>query len=277
MLDLTFFENRGRNIQTFTSTGTWQTWVKPRGAKFVDILCIGGGAGGGGGVSGLAGGSGGGSSAFTKAIFSSNVLPDILYVYAGPKGIGGTGFIGGTPVNNTLATGSISYVTVTPDTGSTSGIICRSGNLPPNVQVAGTVTTVAQMPLINLALSFNTVAGNTAGASNNVTPPNYTPTTIITPGTAGARSVSTGGGAGTIFSSGFFPQLSPGPNGRDGLTFYKPVLGFMGGTGATTPETGKGGNGSYGCGGGGGCGGSTNSGNGGDGGDGIVIITTITK
>jgi hypothetical protein len=306
MLDITNIVNRGNNIQTFTSAGTWQTWVKPRGAKTVDILCIGGGAGGAGGFAAnvnVNGGTGGGSSAFTKAIFNANTLPNILYVYVGPGGKGGIGQVyGGSPPDNSLTSGSISYVTVTPNTGSTSAIICRSGNAAsPGTAGGGTVATAAQMVLINLSTNYTTVAGQ-----NSVTPissqTNITPVTIITAGMAGNLTTSTGTAGETgINSAGPIPGISSsivgtsinahGKKGGDGYTIYKPIFASVGGGGGTsTPSSsaiilngigGYGGNGSYGCGGGGGgssfqgAGGPTaTGGNGGNGGNGIVIITT---
>ena len=49
MLDLSYFQRRGADVQTFTTKGAWQTWIKPRSAKLVNILCIGAGGGGGSG------------------------------------------------------------------------------------------------------------------------------------------------------------------------------------------------------------------------------------
>ena len=50
MLDLSYFQNQNSNVQGFFNGGTWQTWIKPRGAKLVNIICQGSGAGGGGGL-----------------------------------------------------------------------------------------------------------------------------------------------------------------------------------------------------------------------------------
>ena len=49
MIDLSYFQNQNSNVQGFFNGGTWQTWIKPRGAKLVNIICQGSGAGGGGG------------------------------------------------------------------------------------------------------------------------------------------------------------------------------------------------------------------------------------
>ena len=61
MLDLSYFQNQNSNVQGFFSGGTWQTWIKPRGAKLVNIICQGSGAGGGGGLQSAGTKAGGGS------------------------------------------------------------------------------------------------------------------------------------------------------------------------------------------------------------------------
>jgi hypothetical protein len=96
MLDLSYFQNSGNvNTQTFTNAGSWVTWVKPRGAKYVNVFCMGSGAGGGGGFqvnsATRTGGAGGGSGGVVRAQFQASILPDILYIYTGAGGAGGTG------------------------------------------------------------------------------------------------------------------------------------------------------------------------------------------
>ena len=95
MLDLRYFQNQNSNVQTFTNAGTWVTWQKPRGAKYVNILCIGAGGGGGGGfqvASGTkTGGAGGGGAGLVRAQFQASILPDIMYVQTGIGGAGGVG------------------------------------------------------------------------------------------------------------------------------------------------------------------------------------------
>jgi len=41
MLDLSYFQTQNSNVQGFFNGGTWQTWIKPRGAKMVNIICQG--------------------------------------------------------------------------------------------------------------------------------------------------------------------------------------------------------------------------------------------
>ena len=70
MIDIFNLADNALKSQVFypvsSASTQWQTWQKPRGAKFVNILCIGSGGGGCGGVSGsstrgVGGGGGGGS------------------------------------------------------------------------------------------------------------------------------------------------------------------------------------------------------------------------
>ena len=97
MLDLSYFQNSGNvNTQTFTNAGSWVTWQKPRGAKFVNIMCIGSGAGGGGGLvsagsNARCGGGGGGGGAVTSYSSAASILPNVLYIYVGVGGLGGSG------------------------------------------------------------------------------------------------------------------------------------------------------------------------------------------
>lgn len=293
MLDITNIVNRRNNVQTFTSPNTWQTWVKPRGAKFVDILCIGGGNGGNGSpytaASPGAGGTGGPSSPFTKTIFPANLLPDILYIFTGAGGQGGIGQTG-VSANNTVTQGGISYVTVTPNTGSVSGILCRSANTngTAGAITVGTAATFSNMILINLATSFITNVGQAgAAASGN----DITPTTIVTGGASGGnRSGVNNTPGGVILTAGPIPGIpkiavnNVFRNGPPGFIMQKPIFattggsGGAGGGGSNQPLTCVGGDAAYGSGGGGagsmGAGAGDLGANGGKGGNGIVIITT---
>lgn len=284
MLDITNIINRRNNVQTFTSPNTWQTWTKPRGAKLVDILCIGGGNGGNGSpyssLSTGGGGSGGPSSPFIKATFPTNRLPDIIYIFTGAGGKGGIGQTGAN-ADNTLTQGGISYVTVIPNTGSASGILCRSANTPATAggTQTGSLATPANMILINLATSFTANPGQAgAGGSTDITP-----NTIVTGGAGGGlRAGANTGPAGIIIPTGPIPGptksvvnnvIREGPNG---VVIYKPIFATTGGSGGEGFT--NGGNAGYGSGGGGAAGmpsSATSTGtNGGNGGNGIVIITT---
>ena len=286
MLDLSYFQNdRNVNTQTFTNAGSWVTWVKPRGAKFVNIMCIGSGGGGGGGfITGSGnkyGGGSGGSGGIVRAQFQTSILPDILYVYTG---LGGAGGLGGNPSTNGV-NGEKSYVCLIPDTGSSSNIVVTSGNLSARLGSGGTSTTgaggngetiatIANAIFLNLG-AFLAVAGQAGVASTTTSGTNVTVSNIVSAGAAGAGGVLGPGGA--INGAGPIPTIPGGTTtsiqGKDGLILYKPILAFTGGSGGI--NGGKGGNGAYGCGGGGGGSNTAGSGNdGGRGGDGLIIITT---
>jgi len=297
MLDLSYFQNSGNvNTQTFTNAGSWVTWLKPRGAKFVNIMCIGSGAGGGGGAQRLnaatrgAGGAGGGGG-LIRAQFQASILPDILYVYTGVGGTAGAGGLSGSQSNG--GNGERSVVCLIPDTSSISNIVVTSGAVSSRGGVSGsdtasgtggageTVTTTANTIFLNLG-TFIALAGPAGSAAAQST--TTTPTSILFSAAWGVSPASAGG---VVNGSGPFLTLTAGTsgaaptNGKDGIILYKPVLGFMGGsgggaaTGTNIGNAGNGGNGAFGCGGGGG--GTSYSGTagaGGKGGDGIIIITT---
>ena len=245
MLDLSYFQNQNSNVQGFFNGGTWQTWIKPRGAKMVNIICQGSGAGGGGGFQSAgtkAGGGSGGSGATARLTIDAKLLPDIFYVL---PGIGGTGGLGGAPATSG-SSGQNSFITLIPNTGSVSNVILRSGTTPSTGGSAGTTT-------------------STAGAAETIS--------VI------ANNIFANLGTFT-FQAGVIGQAGWTTVSVAGLILYKPTLMLYGGRGAggaTSGNGGNGGNGAPGCGGGGG-GGSVNigvnAGNGGNGGDGFVIITT---
>lgn len=290
MLDLSYFQNQNSNIQGFFSGGTWQTWIKPRGAKLVNIICQGSGAGGGGGfqsTGGRAGGGGGGSGATVRLTINANLLPDILYIL---PGIGGAGGLGGAPATAGTA-GQNSFVTLIPSTGSVSNVILRSGTTPATGGGAGTtavggtgaaetISIIANNIFANLG-TFTFQAGVAAspagtGGATTTTPSNF----VVNAGGGGGT-----GTGGAVTATGVFPGMTAAPvttNGQDGIILYKPTLMLYGGRGgggtsAQFTNGGNGGNGAPGAGAGGG-GASTNTGvnagNGGKGGDGFVIITT---
>ena len=290
MLDLSYFQNQNSNVQGFFNGGTWHTWIKPRGAKLVNIICQGSGAGGGGGfqsTGGRAGGGGGGSGATSRLTINANLLPDILYIL---PGVGGAGGLGGNPATAGTA-GQNSFVTLIPSTTSVSNVVLRSGTtvaLPggagtTSVGAAGageTISVIANNIFANLG-TFTFQAGvvaNSASATNAAT---TTPSNFVT-NSGGGGGTGTGG---AVTATGVFPGITAAPvttNGQDGIILYKPTLMLYGGRGGggTSAQFTNGGNGGFGApgagGGGGGASSNTgvNAGNGGRGGDGFIIITT---
>jgi hypothetical protein len=298
MLDLSYFQNSGNvNTQTFTNAGSWITWVKPRGAKFVNIFCMGSGAGGGGGFqvnsATRTGGAGGGSGGVVNIQFQASILPDTLYVYTGVGGAGGTG--GAAGIVTAGGGGEKSYICLIPSTASASNIVVTSGNVAAIGGQSGSAATAVgrngetQVTAANaIFLNLGTFIANpgTIGASSN-TSTTSTINFINFPG-AGGGNIS---GGTNVAVAGPFPATTPtaqggsgatnAGNGKDGYMITKPILGFMGGNGGGgiasggTGNAGNGGNGNYGSGGGGGGSAQTGiAGNGGRGGDGLVIITT---
>lgn len=291
MLDLSYFQNQNSNVQGFFNGGTWQTWIKPRGAKLVNIICQGSGAGGGGGFQSAstprAGGAGGGSGATARLTINANLLPDILYIL---PGIGGEGGLGGAPATAGTA-GQNSFVTLIPSTGSVSNVVLRSGTTPAPAPGAGSTTAPSQAIGETIGLIANSIFANLgtftfqAGAvSNSASTTNAGTTTPIN------FVANAGGGGGTgkgggVNARGVFPGITAAPvntNGQDGIILYNPTLMLYGGRGgggssAAGTNGGNGGKGAPGAGGGGGGASSNvgvNAGNGGRGGDGFVIITT---
>jgi len=305
MLDLFHIPSNTDSTKIFyANSGSWQTWQKPRNAKFIQIVCL-GGAGGGGGGRGLTGtstvrggGGGGASGGVTQGLFPAFLLPDILYIQ---PGVGGTGGPGGNQTGGTTGTvGSATIVGLSPSISVTS-LICSAaggngGVAGGQASVAGGASTAAQTVANALFLthalftSYATVAGSTgAGVVGGAAGGSQTAlnTAIVTGGAGGGTAGSGPGGSiapATVILlsvvSGSATQINaaasiPGDNGYGSL---KPLCGTGGGGGGgNTAFTGSaGGSGWYGCGGGGGAGGQNVGGRGGNGGDGLVIITTIT-
>ena len=292
MLDLSYFQNQNSNVQGFFNGGTWQTWIKPRGVKLVNIICQGSGAGGGGGFQSAStprgGGGGGGSGATSKLTIDANLLPNILYIL---PGIGGSGGLGGTTATSG-SSGQNSFVTLIPDTSSVSNVVLRSGITPATAGGAGsttagatgqgeTISLIANNIFVNLG-TFTFQAGVNANNASITNGSIGTPSNFIVSAGGGGGNGSGGSGNGTT-ASGVFPGITATPvntNGKDGIILYKPILMLYGGSGGGGSVTGNGGNGGNSApgGGGGGGGASTNTGvnagNGGRGGDGFVIITT---
>lgn len=291
MLDLSYFQNQNSNVQSFFNGGTWQTWIKPRGAKLVNIICNGSGAGGGGGFQSAstprAGGGGGGTGATTRLTINANLLPDILYIL---PGIGGAGGLGGTTAT-VGSPGQNSFVTLIPSTGSVSNVVLRSGTATSTAggggsTVGGTqglgeiISVIANNIFANLG-TFTFQAGVNGGLGGTTSGGGGLTSNFLI-GSTGGGGITTGG---ALTAAGVIPGIvsaAVNTNGQDGIILYKPILmlfGGSGGGGSTAAGTngGNGGNGAPGTGGGGGGASSNtgvNAGNGGKGGDGFVIITT---
>lgn len=286
-------------IQTFNGSpsSSWQRWDKPRGVTMVSIFCVGGGGGGGGGFTGAAGvarggGGGGGSSGIQNLIVPGIMLPDTLYILAGPggaagpaSGAGGTGgnSIVGTSVN---ANGSSNLRLAYSPGGNLGGAgtttapgAAGSGGSP----ALNTATLGSSLGVTSVNAGAGGSAGGAIGGAVGVAVTVGITTGIFTGGAGGGSTpaANTNFAGGAITGADFMPTqpggLAAGGDGLAGVTIYPPdrqffsVGGSGGGTNGAAGTGGAGGAGGIGCGGGGGGGGVT-GGAGGAGGPGIVII-----
>lgn len=303
MLDVFHIPSNTDNTKIFYAQGTtdWQTWEKPRGAKMIQIFCL--GSGGSGGLGAAAngsrqGGGGGASAAITKAIIPAFLLPDVLYIQVA---LGGAARNQASTVNVVGLPGANSYVSLAPSTTATAVVIASStaaagggtATAGPGA-LAATVYTTAVGVFGSLAI-FSTIAGVNGGVQTAVGNPGTSLTalasTLVTGGASGGPGQSTiGYNGGSIISASVIltTQVNGGlgvssslqaPRGNDGYTIMNPFCSTGGGGGAGNGQgpAGNGGDAGLGSGGGGGGGGQVNITRlSGKGGDGIVIITTIT-
>jgi hypothetical protein len=287
MLDLSNIPSQQQTTTIFYATGNWQTWNKPRNAKFIEIFCLGGGASGGQNVlSNPTGGGGGGSGGIVRGLIPAFLLPDTLYILVGKGGAGVTTAASGN-------VGGISYIGLQPST-SEQTLICKSSTSPPGGgSQASTAGAGAPISVVSLSafgnLGFFTAIAGVAGGAGGVSGGGGSnvaalASNLLTGGAGAAgrgASVFNTGGSVTAASSILTTQVnggqSSGSDGESGYGFLQPFCGTGGGGGASnlSGPGGRGGNGWYGCG-GGGAGGSTNTlSSSGAGGDGLVIITVI--
>jgi hypothetical protein len=292
MLDLSHIPSQQQQTFILYATGDWQTWNKPRNAKFIEIFCLGGGAGGSlVAVAGTnaSGGGGGASGGIVRGLIPAFLLPDTVYILVGKGGAGATtaSTVGGS--------GGISYVSLQPST-SEQTLICKSSTTAPaggtaatgNGGAAPTISVVTLSAFGNLGL-FTAIAGvaGSNGGANAGTSQTALATNLVTGGAGGGNKTTTifnaGGSivsASVILTSRVNGGIANAQDGDSGYGTLQPFCGTGGAGGAGrqggTGAGGRGGDGWYGCGGGGTGGGSTATGTkGGNGGDGLVIITVI--
>ncbi len=300
MLDFSHIPSNTDYIQRFEANSIsagagWHTWVKPRGAKFVQFTVIAGGGGGASGVLGsnsaAAGGGGGGSSAHYKGFFSTDLIPDILYISVGFGGAGGAA----VPIINGSGligiAGVASYISIAPNLTTTTQYLCTVngggvGVAPVGATAGatgggGAVTSISNMPLSTLGIQ----TGATGGGATNATMAGQIGAaggaavgglSLLLPGSGIVLGGGSGGGGlglsstvGAIggflnVSSLIFPIVLGGvaggtttANGGDGTNGFQPIQGlfyYMGGAGGASGG-GAGGNGGRGGNGAYGCGG----------------------
>jgi hypothetical protein len=293
MLDVSHIPGSTNSTQIFYAAGatTWQTWSKPRGAKFIQIFCLGGGASGGSGYRGTAGGNragagGGGSGGVVRAIYPAFLLSDTLYIRVG---LGGASVAGTTATaGNTGTAGGISYVSIAPTTtaisviaqSSTAGAGGGVAAAQQNANAGGNPATTwdrTSSPFTSLGV-LSIAAGVAGGASTNATTLAITniqslSTNIVTGGagggstnnvTIGSYSATAGGSilSASVILTNNIPGgltgslIGAGNPGGSGYGSLSPFCGTggSGGSGQASGSfaAGRGGDGWYGCGGGGG-------------------------
>lgn len=289
MLDLSNIPSQQQQTYTLYATGNWQTWTKPRNAKFIEIFCLGGGAGGSiqiVGTGARAGGLGGGAGGIVRGIIPAFLLPDTIYILVGKGGAGAV-----SSSNTSGGSGGISYVGLQPST-SEQTLICKSSTSnPTNSTIGATISTVALSAFGNLGL-FTAIAGvgGTTGGTSTPTQGGSQvalSTSLVTGGGGGGGKTTAAFAAGGNINSAsavLTTQVNGGvTNAQDGDSGYGTLIPFCGTGGAggagrqgDSGLGGNGGNGFYGCGGGGAGASSSATGlRGGNGGDGLVIITVI--
>lgn len=256
-------------------------WVKPTGAKIVNIQLFGAGGGGGGGNKNTAastvktGGGGGGGGSFLNI----TVLADALDSYVNYSvGVGGSGGSGQSIVGNGLTGSAGGPTTFGPfycpggtggNGGSASAATAGIGIL--NAHSGGASSTSAAgnagSPSGVTSISLNGGAGGGAGGS-------VTSAGAVTAGGTGGRSTVLNQLGGTSGAAG-----AAGGNGYSNLisALFAAGSGGGGGGGGLAVAGGAGGAGGFPAGGGGGGGGTetgTKAGDGGGGNGGLAIITT---
>jgi hypothetical protein len=318
MLDIFHIPSNTENTKIFYATGgtnDWQTWQKPRGAKFIQIFCLGGGASGGSGYRGAAGSvragaGGGGSGGIARVLYPAFLLPDVLYIQVG---LGGASPAGTTATSGSTGNaGGISYVSISP-TASAVSILAQSSTatalggaatLSSTTNAGGaaaTVWTTTSSPFTALGI-LTLVAGVAGGISTNantgaVVNVQALSQSIITGGAgAGGNNLTVAGsptatpGASILSASVILTTSIPGGltgsiigAGNPGSSGYGSLSPFcgVGGSGGSGQASGsftagRGGDGWYGCGGGGGGTSVVTTGTGGAGGKGGDGLVIIT-
>lgn len=291
------------DVQTFNANGTW---IKPTGAKLVEVFVTGGGGGGGGGPkvaasTAASGGAGGGGGARNTFLFSAADLASSVACVIGAGGAGGAGATVLGDGSNGSGPGGTSYfgaslaaalVVALGGGGGGSGGAGRasgSGGGAGRNQIGmnGNGATPGAAGL------GGGMAGVTGGSNGLYQPTDFgggaggSSHQISGAAGGGAAVAGSGGGAGGGFSTANtnlvgagvltpYSTSSAGSPGQGGAAGGNPGVNGGGGGSNTSGNGGNGGNGTLPGQGGGGGGASQagNGGNGGAGGPGLIIVIT---
>lgn len=157
-----------------TNTGLttdWQVWTKPDNISLIMIIAIGGGGGGGRGYSSTTttqsagGGGGGGPGAVYKTLYTSELVPNTLYVKPGIGGKGASYTAGSTG-------GGGSYVATAPAINATLYLAQAAGGTGGG---NGTATAGGSIGSFGSLSNQNTMESNAFGMyfTSNSPPPTY--------------------------------------------------------------------------------------------------------
>lgn len=240
----------GADIQYFeapaqTNLIQWQTWRKPRGAKWIYMWGVGGASGGGCGINtgtSSGGGAGGSSGAQALVMIPAIFVPDLLYIQCGAGGAGATttGAVG--------AAGTNTYVAIGPSGGAGLALAdtflradgAAVGTAAPTASLGGTATNGAATPTIgNMPLAgrgFVTLIGGQAGSQGGGSTAAGTATTLPT---TGIMVTAGGGGGGSSATPGIGGEISALGTSLGTQFFQLPILGGTAGTGATAAGAGR--------------------------------------
>lgn len=308
MFDVYHLIGRGPNgpspgnmdVQWFTGPTTttviqWQTWRKPRGAKMVYMLGVGGGSSGGCGLNSATtsgGGAGGGSGAQSSLLIPAACLPDELFIQAGAGGrqpatlVSAAVGVAGVPTYVMLEpTALTAQLTVLfANAGAVTGTAATS-TAGGAAGTAAAVATIANMPFAGRGL-YMLFAGDRGAAGGGSTAAGasisnaFLAGQLVTGGSGGGGASATPGAGGNIRSYGAsfwpnngdqnIPDIVEQAAASSGATAARPGFKpprikfnmFYGGTGGgggnqtAGGNAGAGGDGDWGCG-GGGAGGAT--------------------
>jgi hypothetical protein len=214
--------------KTTVSYSHWETWEKPRGAKWIYMMAVGAGGSGSTGIAGTgsgAGGSGGGSGGQTTTFLPAFFVPDLLFVDVGS---------GGAPVSITATDGNTGTNTdIRSDIGQSTFVqqqvsFCfafggAGGSAPTGATVGGTGGSAGAISQIGNSVPagrgiYTFLAGQTGtdgGTNGSYGVNQFYPTTglCVTGGTGG------GGGGNTIaYGGGGF--IGPGANNTPDFAPY---------------------------------------------------------
>ncbi len=275
------------DIQTFTSSGTWN---KPSGVpKLVRVIALGAGGGGGSGrrdnsLSVRCGGGGGGTGTYAVMDFAASQLASAETVTIGAGGTGGAGKSATGNGNPGSAGGNTTFGNWLKALGGSGG----SGGTAAD-GLGGTSLMIISGPFHTAqrgGANASATGGNgVVGATPDGTPSPGASGGGVTNGDAGGNGAAGGGISSNLadnllLAGGLAGGAAPANagNGNNYAWIFGLNIGTGGGSsaGSSSSNTGNGGNGGYGAGGGGAGAVQTGftGGNGGTGGQGMMVVIT---